>query len=108
MHQYSSFPTTAGMKYVSIDFKPNKVYKQLKSAIDQTTGQEHFDIDVTTEHPQVAFNEQGSWSADNLHPMANYWLLISCDQPGTIGSAVSGSEVKIRIKRENFWRDKIA
>lgn len=107
-HQYTSYPTTNGLKHCVIDFKPNKVYKQLDSAIDQVTGNEDFDINVTDNHHDVAADMVGSWSYDNLHPLSNYWVLISCDKHGNPASTVTGSDVSVSFKRENWWRDKIA
>ena len=107
-HQYSSYPTTNGIKHCVIDFKPNKVYKQLDTAIDQITGNEDFDVNVTTNHQDVAADMVGSWSYDNIHPLANYWVLITCDKHGNPAAALTGSEVSVTFKRENWWRDKIA
>ena len=82
--------------------------RQLESAVDQTTNQEDFDINVSNIHPDVNVDRTGSWTYDNLHPLANYWCVISCTDPTSFGSTVTGDAVGVRVIRENYWRDKIS
>jgi hypothetical protein len=104
-HQYTNFPTTRGERTFTMNLRINSAQKQLHASMNQDTGDDDLDINVTTHHPNVGGDPQGSWTYDNIHPLKNYWVIISSDDPQNYGSIVTGDATRVDIIRRNFWRD---
>jgi len=98
--------TTPPRKRVKVRLNLNRVYRQLKTTIDEATGVDHtlsFDND-----PDDHAESNGGYAYDNQHPLANIWCVLSSDDQTAVTSLVDGDAIKIDIIRKICWRDPVA
>lgn len=95
--------TTAPSRQCRIALRMNKVYKQLDSSIHQDSNAE-----VSNTGSAGLTNHPGSWRHTNLSPLANVWMIISCDDDRSLEDLVGGDNVSVEIIRRMTWQDKIS
>lgn len=94
--------TTPNKRYINLTVPWNKAVRQLDSSVSETTGVDD------TDQPQheIFHNHGGSYQYTNIHPLANVWVLISCDDTHDSHlSALSQDQVRVECIRTCTWRD---
>jgi len=88
----TSDPTTTSVKYahIRVPFK-----KELKPINPDTYDESGISSFVSTK----------PFMYRKMHPLANVWCLISCDDVTDFGSTITGDAVSVNIIRKVMWRD---
>lgn len=81
----------------------NKVIKQ----IDASTREDGNMADEVGLDGDDSSTGVGSYNYDNVHPLANLWCIISCDDQSSVLDSVTGDQVAVEIIRTCVWRDPV-
>lgn len=96
--------TTTPTRLAHMHISWNRVVKQLHSSVSELSMQD--DQNVSNTDPND--HHGGGYKYRNIHPLANVWVLISCDDTLHTGeSALSEDKLRVEIIRKCTWQDRV-
>lgn len=96
--------TTTNQRLVTITVPINRTTKQLESSVHEATGDDS--MQGATATTEVGAGSGGNYRYNNIHPLANIWLLISTDDTNSEVNSLN-DQLSVEMIRYCEWRDPV-